>query len=307
MPDVLMHVNYFEDGYTVAETFDKVLEYGYDGVELRGWPRYDETLEDYLDDVEKQMQRTGVSKVVLSLRGHFMDPDANARKAGAEMLTYVLERGLDMGCRTFNASCGMLVAPGADHRQPRKRGSYYADAHHWQWAAEAYGQVASVAEQRGAKIAFETHGGYIHDLAKPTKKLLDMIGSDAVGANLDMGNIILHPEGESPEQALEILNGRIYHVHLKNMLRLRGEGFAAVGLAEGCIDTRKFLRMLKEQGYSHSICIEAPRPGDRDYFAASDLAYTRSLLQYLDWEEQSGRDTVVNLSAVPDARMLPSG
>jgi hypothetical protein len=122
-----------------------------------------------------------------------------------------------------------------------------------------------------------------------------------------MGNIVLHPDGESLEDALEILNGKIYYVHLKNILQLRGEGFAAVGLAEGCIDTRKFLRMLKEQGYRHPICIEAPRLGDRDYFAAGDLAYTRSLLESLDWKKQSGRDTVTTASTVADVVVLPSG
>lgn len=283
MPDVIMHCNYFEHGYTVAETFDKVVEHGYDGIELRGRPRFDNTTEEYLDDVEKQMKRTGITSLVLSLPGDFMKADSEVRAASVDELTYVLKRGMDMGCRTFNAMCGALAAPGFDYGEFEKHGSNYASSEHWQWATAAYQQLGAVAAEGGARIAFETHNVYIHDLAKPTKKLLDMIDCDAVGANLDMGNIVLHADGESLEDALEILKGKLYYVHLKNMLRLRPGGFAAVGLAEGCIDNRQFLRILKKQGYDHPIGVEAPRPGDRDYFAASDLAYTRSLLEYLDW------------------------
>jgi sugar phosphate isomerase/epimerase len=40
---------------------------------------------------------------------------------------------------------------------------------------------------------------------------------------------------------------------------------------------------LKEAGYDGPICIEAPRSGDREWFAQADIAYLKALLKDLAW------------------------
>lgn len=283
MPDLIMHCNYFERGYSVQQTFEKAVQHGYDGLELRGRPR-DEAMstDDYLDIIAAEKQRTGV-QVVLALNTNFMNPDADARKAELEHWSGVLKRGMDMGVTTYNAMSGGVRPDDVGPYEYDKTGSGAATDDNWNWAAEAYRQLGAIAEQGGARLAFETHMNLLTDLAGSTKKLLDMIDSPAVGANLDMGNIILHPNGETLDEALEILKGKVYYTHLKNVFLVRGGGWIGCHISDGVIDNYRFLEILKQQGYDGPLGLEAPRQGDRNYFAAVDCGYVRSICQALDW------------------------
>jgi len=40
---------------------------------------------------------------------------------------------------------------------------------------------------------------------------------------------------------------------------------------------------LKEAGYDGPLCIEAPRNGDREWFAKADITYLKLLMQDLEW------------------------
>lgn len=44
------------------------------------------------------------------------------------------------------------------------------------------------------------------------------------------------------------------------------------------VNNREFLRLLSVRGYKGPIGIEAPRPGDREWFAKQDIAYLRALM-----------------------------
>ena len=55
----------------------------------------------------------------------------------------------------------------------------------------------------------------------------------------------------------------------------RGEG---PGLADGEINHRHYVKLLMASGYDGPICIEGPRPGDREWFAQRDLAYLESVI-----------------------------
>ncbi len=284
VPDLILHVNYFEAGYSMDEKFDKVLEHGYDGIELRGVPGDGSDDAHYLASVKSAMERTGMRNVVLSLSPNLMDPDAANRQAAIARFEGVLRAGASMGVLTYNASTGAVLAEGAGYMEFDKNGSAAATDEQWEWAVAGFRHLGAVAEELGAVIAFEVHNCLIHDLAASTKKLLEMIDCPAVGANLDMGNVFLNVKGESLPQAIEILGDRIYYVHLKNGHIVRGGGWFLTHISDGDIDNRLFLRQLKVRGYKGKICLEAPRPGDRDYFARVDLAYVRGLLQDLGWE-----------------------
>jgi len=51
------------------------------------------------------------------------------------------------------------------------------------------------------------------------------------------------------------------------------------GLGDGVINNREFLHILKSKEYQGPFCIEAPRQGDREWFAKQDIAYIRTLLE----------------------------
>jgi len=284
MPDLLMHVNYFEAGYTMDERFSKVLEHGFDGVELRGVPNDGSSDEEYLSSVARAMECSGMANVALSLSPDLMDADAANRDAAVARFETVLRTGASMGVRLFNASTGAVLADGAGYMEFEKNGSAAATDEQWQWAVAGFRHLGAIAQDLGATIAFEVHNCLIHDLAASTRRLLEMIDCPAVGANLDMGNVILNTKGESLAQAIEILGDRIYYVHLKNAHIVRGGGWFLTHMGDGDIDNRMFLKLLKDRGYQGRIGLEAPRPGDRDYFARVDLAYVRGVVKDLGWE-----------------------
>jgi len=111
------------------------------------------------------------------------------------------------------------------------------------------------------------------------KKLVARIDRPSIGANLDYGNVSGQKERPTLEEAVRAFGDKLYYVHLKNSVALRGgEGRIATALAEGQINNRQFVRLLMEIGYDGPICVEAPRSGDREWFAQQDLAYIRSVL-----------------------------
>jgi len=283
MPDLVMHINYFETGHDIATAFEKAARYGFDGIELRGSvPELERDA--YLSIVEREWKRTGLKSVIFANPCDLTMADAAQRQANVENAIGLLRRTAAMGVTCYNTMAGAILAPGTSYREFHKNGSAAASEAQWEWAAEGYRKIGAVAEELGVKLAFETHNCYIHDLAKATSRLLKMIGSPAIGVNLDMGNIVLNANGETLDEAISILGNRIYYTHLKNVYLPTGGGFLVCPLSDGVIDNRRLLRLLKEIGYAGPLGLEAPRQGDRDHFARQDIAYVRELLRDLEWE-----------------------
>lgn len=285
MPPILMHINYFEHGYNLATLFDKAIHYGYDGVELRG-NRGELSTEEYIAEVATEIQRTNITHVTMACPTNLNNPDPAEREAAVAKSADLLRRAAAIGVRVFNTMAGPMLNPDYPYTDFHKQGSGYADWQQWQWAVDGYRDLCRVAEELDVILAFETHNGYIHDLAKPTAELLRRIDSPAIGANLDMGNIVLNSDGESADDAVDILGDKIYYLHLKNMFKISGQpGFIPCPLSDGCIDNRSWMRRMRQIGYKGLICLEAPRQGDRDQFARQDIEYFRGLLADICWQD----------------------
>lgn len=282
MPAVIMHINYFESGFSFGALFDKAKFYGYDGVELRG-AHQDMATGDYVALVKQEMDRTGIGEVIMACPCNLNNPDAGERAAEVEKSSDLLRQAAGIGVRLFNTMAGPLTVPGVPYTEFERHGSGAATWEQWAWAVEGFQQLGQVAGELGVKLAFETHNGYIHDLARPTAEFLQRIGSPAIGANLDMGNIVLNKHGEPVLGAIAALGEKIYYNHLKNILKPSTGGYIVCGLADGVIDNRIWMQALKERGYSGPVCLEAPRAGDRDFFAKDDIEYFRWLLEGIGW------------------------
>ena len=123
---------------------------------------------------------------------------------------------------------------------------------------------------------------YLHDTPQATKKLVDMIQSPAVGVNLDYGNAVYFPKEHilSLADTIKLLGNSMHYLHLKNSLATPGTDNKRLptALSEGEINHREYIELVKESGFEGPICIEAPRPGDREWFAVSDLNYIKSVI-----------------------------
>ncbi|MEF3302643.1 sugar phosphate isomerase/epimerase family protein [Paenibacillus sp. GYB003] len=114
-------------------------------------------------------------------------------------------------------------------------------------ALEALTALASEAE--AANVAIGVENVWNKFLLSPLemRTFLDSIGSDFVGAYLDVGNTVLTGY---PEHWIKILNRRIKKVHFKDFRR-SGAGLSAfVDLLAGDVDFPLVTEKLREVGYS---------------------------------------------------------
>lgn len=282
---VLLHCNCVEQGQSIPDMCRLAVAWGFDGLEFR-YRRsgVTENPADYLDALASACEGHGVRHVVFGGPGpNLAAPEAGTRER--EAATYI--GFLEQAAKRFelsvcNTMAGPLVAPGAHAYEFDKNGSAFARAEHWQWATEGFQVIGDAAKRLGLRLGFETHNGFLHDLPAPTLRLIERIARPSVGANLDVGNIVLHPDGTSPEEAYAVLKDHLVLVHLKNLYKLpvqRYFHFIACPLAEGIINHRALLRLLLGGGYRGPLVLECPREGDREEFARADLRYLRRLLE----------------------------
>jgi sugar phosphate isomerase/epimerase len=145
--------------------------------------------------------------------------------------------------------------------------------------------LGDLAAELGFRFAFEVHMNYLHDLPGPARQLVDRINRASVGINLDYGNITLHARGGSLADAVKTCGDRLFMVHLKNYFLPQDplrRVFVACGLGDGVINNREFLRLLAQGGFTGPIVLEAPRSGDREWFAVQDLAYFKAVRDEID-------------------------
>jgi sugar phosphate isomerase/epimerase len=281
---IIMHCNYAEQGQTIDQMCDLAASVGYEGIEFRRKRAGEgETPEQYLDAVARAVERTGLEHVLFGGPGcDLMQADADARARDLdEYIAFFRDAAKRFDLSVCNTMAGPLLNTDAAYYEFEKNGSAIATDEQWQWATEGFQTLGDLAAELGFKLAFETHNGYIHDLAAPSRKLIDLIDRPSVGVNMDLGNILLHVEGESTPEAVRICGDRTYMVHLKNFFQLPGathQNWVQCALGDGIINNREFLECLGNVGFAGPLAIEAPRPGDRQWFARQDLEYLRSLL-----------------------------
>jgi len=284
--DIIMHVNYCEQGQSLSAICHNAVKWGYDGVEFRRKRNgVNETLADYLGNLDKAISEAGLQKIYFGSPGpNLMQEDASARQQEVESyIDFLGKAKARFGATFFNTFSGPLrnPDPSVPYTACDKQGSGTAGKEHYEWAAEGFREIARFAEAEKLTLAFETHSSYLHDLPAPTKKLVDAIGSPAVGINFDFCNMQVFPQPIGLNEAVETLGDSIYYLHLKNLYRLPPGGYIMTSLAEGQINNRDLLRLVFEKGYDGPIGIEAPRQGDREWFAREDLAYLKSVLEDL--------------------------
>ncbi len=281
---IILHVNYCEQGQTVEEMCQKAVGWGFDGVEFRRKRSgVKETTEDYLDALEKGVKASGLKHVLFGSPGPLLvKEDAGEREREVEeaiaFYRHVAER---FGVSIINLLTGPLHNP--DKSIPyfdyTKHGSFVATDEQWEWQIKGCQDMADGLQAVDIRFGFETNMACLHDTVEAVQKLTGKIDRPSIGVNLDWGNLINFRKRPSLEEAVKGLGDKLHYIHLKNSAPLRGApGRMPTGLGEGEVNNREFVRLLMEIGYKGPLCIEAPRPGDREWYAPQDMAYLQSLL-----------------------------
>lgn len=282
---IIMHINYCEQGQTLEETCEKAVAWGYDGVEFRN-KRFnlEEDMDIYLDTIYKSSKKYGLKHVIFGGgTPNLMSPDKVSRERDLEYCEKFYPKAYEMfGFEVSNLLIGTVMNPSSEieYADFTKHGSYIAEDKHWQQGAEGLKRIAVIAEKYGFRLGLETHPNFLHDTVDSAVKLAQMSESENIGVNLDYINACVLPGNISIEDAIEKTGDRLFYVHLKNIIKIE-KGRIRTGLADGEYNNRHIMKRLNESGYQGPICVEAPRPGDREWFAVKDLEYIKTVIKDL--------------------------
>ncbi len=283
---IVMHVNYCEQGQTVDEICRKAVAWGFDGVEFRRVStvlKY-ESQEKYLDDLAAGSKKHGLKYVLFGYpTADLMQSDASKREKEVEEAIVFFKSALKrFPLSVVNAFSGSLIAKDVPYVDYQKHGSFIATEAQWKQAVEGYKVLGRFAEENKFRFAFETHMGYLHDTPQAAKKLVDMIGSPGVGVNLDYGNAVYFDSKNilPLSDTIKHVGKTLYYTHLKNSMAVPGTENKRMptALSQGEINHREYIAALKVSGYKGPIGIEAPRGGDREWYAIEDLHYIKSVI-----------------------------
>lgn len=281
---IIMHINYCEQGQSLEKICEKAAGWGYDGVEFRNNRLgIDENMNDYLEDIYEASRKYGLKHVMFGGGMHdVINNNPSVRKGTIEYCEKFYARAKEMfDFGVCNLFLGALLNPSKEvpYADFSKHGSFIAGTEHWKRAEYGLKQLAAIAEKNDFKFAMETHPNYLHDSVASTMKLVEFSNSPNIGVNLDYINANVVPGDISIDDALFEIGDKLYYVHLKNIIKLTGGGRIRVGLGDGEINNRYLVKKLKDAGYTGHICIEAPRQGDREWFAQQDLTYIKSVIK----------------------------
>ena len=175
------------------------------------------------------------------------DPDASIREGATDDLRRLVRITGWLGART------LLVIPGAVDVffDPARPVHPYDEV--LKNAADGLHNLAPEAESAEVRMGIENVWNRF--LLSPTEMagFIDGIGSPAVGAYLDVANVL--PFGY-PEQWLRILGPRVVGVHFKDFRRAVGTAEGFVDLLEGDVDWPAVVAALGEIGYDGPVVAE---------------------------------------------------
>lgn len=127
--------------------------------------------------------------------------------------------------------------------------------------AEKLHAPLEVAADYGVKLLMEPHGR-ISDSIPLMERLFDKCNSEALGANLDTGNLWLG--GGDPLEFIEKFGNKIEHVHWKDLGeefvpqrgKLFGCGMSIIALGEGVIGIEEIYKSLIKSGFDGYSTLE---------------------------------------------------
>jgi sugar phosphate isomerase/epimerase len=265
--------------YPLERAMRRAREYGYDGVEIWSGHFKLETVEETLQEARRLQRELGIGTPVLNLSGNVIGDDDGERRERVARLLEVIERCPEYGVEIINGYAGSIIVDRNDWSQ---NGSAAAGEEHYARAAEAYRVLGPAAERAGVTITLEVHMNTIHDSAASTLRLLEMIDSPAVRANLDPGNMWGVRRAEPAVEAVQLLAERIAFVHFKNARRV---SYLPVGvdydftLKAGEIDYYRVVEALVAVGFRGPYGLEWSGSGDPSVPSREDIEYLRGLLR----------------------------
>ena len=269
-------------------TFDKLAEYGYEGLELRCryikddaaeepsfWGRHiadvsPDNIVARADEIQAASKRSGIKVIALA-------PQA---LVGEHELIDKLFAGA-LAIDPDNPPMIRIGAPRHDRTKP----------YHPQFdAARAdFAALTEKARERGVKVLYEIHVGTVAVSCSRTIELLKDLDTRHIGAIYDVPNII-RVGLEDSRMGMEILGPYMAHCHIGNSIpvpdKSEREGdldqvswkWDFRDLRDGVADIPQIIQDMKDLGYTGYISLEDFGPGEDDDKVRQQGAYLKHLI-----------------------------
>lgn len=273
-PQFVMH-SYTFRAYSLKHAYGAAQRFGWDAIELQRCHFDEGDLSASLPKAIKLGDRFNIPVACVDFITDFIHKDRDVIDANVRTVEEYVRICAKHRIKRLNGAIGTLGRHPTDYG---KNGSAMARDVHYKRAAEALQCVGRRAAKHNMEIVLEIHMNTLHDTIASTARLLDMVALDNVLANPDPGNMFSTSTAERDPEALDQLDGRIGYVHLKNCAYHAGEYDYSVRLADGHIDTFKWLQKLWDAGYTGPLCVEYCGEGDPHAAAKRDLRYLNDCL-----------------------------
>jgi fructoselysine 3-epimerase len=176
------------------------------------------------------------------------DPDVRARRI--DYTKGCLELAAAVGADCVSVTSGRTQA-----EVPPQEGMRYF--------AESLATLCEFAAGLGLRVGVEYEPALLVETSSEVAWLIERVGAENLGANLDVGHAVC--AGEDPHAAIARLAGRIWNVHLEDIAG--GKHYHLVP-GEGDLDFDAVLDSLARIGYDRALTVELYTCADFDADAA---------------------------------------
>ena len=239
---------------TLKEAFDLAHKAGFEGVEVALAEDGEINLstgEKQLCEIKKQAEDSGIAlySVASGLYWSYSitDDRPEMRSKAKDVVKKQLETAAVLGCDAI------LVVPGAVRVDfaPELGVVDYEKA--YERSLEAFTELKKDAEAYRVSIGLENVWNRFLTSPLEMRDFIDKIGSEFVGAYLDVGNVLFNGE---PEHWIRALGKRIKKVHLKDYRKNVGTLDGFVDLLAGDVNYPEVKKALDDIGYDGWVSAE---------------------------------------------------
>lgn len=268
---------------SIEETLKLASEIGFDGVELWGSEPHIScnTTHDRAREIRSMLDAYGLELPCIgSYIGNFSTAsDEECRKAYQDLERYLNLMGI-LKCSLIRVGCG---GPSG----------FLAQKYHYDKAMYWIEKCADIAEKYNCRIAMEIHNGSLIETVEEANNFVRSLNRDNVGLIHDAGNMYI-TDTDYGERSVNILGDKIFHVHVKDELRVDDdtlpgafrdrtiygeEIFQQKMLGEGAVDHFSLLKGLMKAGYNGFLSSECHAPISDIIRAKHELNEIRKQIQ----------------------------
>jgi hexulose-6-phosphate isomerase len=229
------------------ELFAEAREHGFDGVEPAVGTEGLVTPETTAEDCQALLQTAREEGVVVSSLASGLGWEFPLTADEAE----VRQRGIELVRRSLRAASwlgveALLVVPGTLAPWTETSGKHVAYDVAFDRMQAGIAELVPTAEEVGVAIAIENVWNKLLLSPLEMREFIDGFRSDAVGAYLDVGNVIAFGYAED---WIRILGPRVRSVHFKDFKRSVGTSAGFCDLLEGDVSFPAVMEALRAIGY----------------------------------------------------------